>query len=218
MDPRGEAGSVQNNPALYGYYGVNGPIAFTMYLGNSGTHGGSQNGQQSGGQFYGSPAPTYDGVLYVDSKVRFEIIKDGTSNTIMVGERPPSQDLNFGWWAAGWGYNGTGTGDVVMGSREIYYAQASWYLQQLNPDGSTTAPNPACTQANVGFRDGSFRNVCDQTHWWSNHPGGANFLMCDGSVRFYSYDIDRTFISGSNTITILMAMQTRNGNEVFSLP
>jgi len=41
MDPRSPAQLMVNSPSLYGYYGVNGPIAFTMYLGNSGTNGGN---------------------------------------------------------------------------------------------------------------------------------------------------------------------------------
>jgi prepilin-type N-terminal cleavage/methylation domain-containing protein/prepilin-type processing-associated H-X9-DG protein len=213
MDPRNEAQLVVDAPNLYGYYGVTGPIAFTMYLGNSGTHGGNgccidshntANGSWSGH----NPAPTFDGVLYADSHVRTTDISDGSTNTIMVGERPPSQDLNFGWWFAGWGYNGTGTGDVVMGAREIYYLN-SGYVVKLDPaTGNTSAPNPACSSANVGFIPGRVDNPCDQIHYWSNHPNGGNFLMADGSVRFMPYTANN----------ILPALATRNGNETFTLP
>jgi hypothetical protein len=30
-------------------------------------------------------------------------ITDGLSNTLMVGERPPSSDFQYGWWYAGAG-------------------------------------------------------------------------------------------------------------------
>src|SRR5262245_15087743 len=38
-----------------------------------------------------------DGVLYLDSATKFAHITDGTSNTLMVGERPPSADGSLGW-------------------------------------------------------------------------------------------------------------------------
>ncbi len=196
MDPRGTANSVVNVPSsgpAYDFYGVVGPIAFTMYLGNSGTNGGP-----------GYYKPTGDGVLYMDSHVRLSDITDGTSNTIMVGERPPSQDLNFGWWFAGWGYNGTGTGDVVMGSREIYFP-ASGYMGSF--DGTTFTP-ATCSTSNVGLLPGRVDNPCDEMHYWSNHPGGVNFLMGDASVRFMPYTANN----------ILPALATRNGNETFALP
>jgi prepilin-type N-terminal cleavage/methylation domain-containing protein/prepilin-type processing-associated H-X9-DG protein len=195
MDPRGETNSVAINPAVFG---VPGPIAFTMYLGNSGTNGGDFSYYYGGG-----PAPTFDGVLYLNSRVRVTDITDGSSNTLCVGERPPSVDMNFGWWFAGWGYNGTGTGDDVLGSRETYYPLA--LSQQY---GITQTNGQACPTTNVGLLPGNIANPCDETHYWSEHSGGCNFLFCDGSVRFLSYSAN----------TILPQLATRNGNETFTMP
>ena len=63
------------------------------------------------------------GILYWGSTNRLIDISDGTSNTLMVGERPPSKDLEYGWWFAGAGYS-QGLGDVVLGARETGYAAA----------------------------------------------------------------------------------------------
>src|SRR5262249_72782 len=97
-------------------------VAFTEYLAFSGITQGSQ--------------PDKKGVFYIktssiNSKQDMKDITDGLSNTLFVGERPPSADLDFGWWFAGAGFplNGTsgaqfGTGDVLMGSYETAYWNA----------------------------------------------------------------------------------------------
>jgi prepilin-type processing-associated H-X9-DG protein len=48
---------------------------------------------------------------------------------------------------------------------------------------------------------------CHQGHFWSLHPGGANFAFADGSVRFLSYSAE----------PILPALATRAGGEVVGL-
>src|SRR5262249_51766342 len=85
--------------------------AITSYLGNAGTTGTSS-----------TPVTGYNGVLHWESQVRITDITDGTSNTIMVGERPPSSDLDFGWWFAAYGWDGHGDGDCVMTTNDINIA------------------------------------------------------------------------------------------------
>ena len=45
----------------------------------------------------------------------------------------------------------------------------------------------------------------------SRHPGGANFALVDGSVRFVS-------ASSTSNLTVLQAMSTRAGGEVVNAP
>jgi prepilin-type processing-associated H-X9-DG protein len=45
-------------------------------------------------------------------------------------------------------------------------------------------------------------------HFWSRHPGGANFLIADGAVRFLRYEAN----------SFLPALASREGGEPVSLP
>jgi prepilin-type processing-associated H-X9-DG protein len=113
-------------------------------------------------------------------------ITDGTSNTIMVAERPPSADKTWGWWSSG------KYGDTVLGAANRYPFYDFW------GDSSGYVP---CPQAGpFYFQPGDVRNNCDSSHFWSLHPGGGNFLFADGSVHFLGYQIGTTIIPAMATI------------------
>jgi len=158
--------------------------ALTCYLGNSGT-----------------TATKFDGVLYLKSKVKLVEIIDGTSNTIMVGERPPNSNVEFGWWFTAYGYDGQGNADCVMTSNDI--AVANYFVANYSASPNLPCDGPA--SAKFVMQPSKNPNIgCDAAHYWSFHSGGCLFLMGDGSSRFVSYTNNG----------LLPALSTRSGGEV----
>jgi type II secretory pathway pseudopilin PulG len=100
---------------------------------------------------------------------RIADITDGTSNTICIGE--------IRMWC----------GDHHRGG--LFNSNALWT--------ATTAPInfPTCPNQGPGTSTGSF--TCNHFANWqtsqgfkSRHPGGAQFVLCDGSTRFIAETID----------------------------
>lgn len=156
------------------HYTSNGPItllvASTDYVGLNGTN-----------------FKNKDGIFFQNSATKFGEIRDGLSNTLLLGERPPSKDFWYGWWYAGRGQANSGSPDMILGVREL----------------NESAPKlGGCDFGPYGFRSGS-NEMCDTLHFWSYHPGGANYCFADGSVRFLPYDAD----------DILPILATRAGRE-----
>lgn len=168
--------------------------SLTSYLGVNGRH---QFKEQAG------PANVVgqNGALYINSGRRFRDFVDGTSNTVVIGERPPSENRLYGWqWAGAGDSPFFGTGDVVLGVHE---------------------------RAQIGnqpefFRPGDVRDPDDQHrfHFWSLHPSGGNWALGDGSTRFLTYLIDRQEETATNNreLTILESMASVADNDVFEMP
>ena len=55
------------------------------------------------------------------------------------------------------------------------------------------------------FLPGVVGSENDLTHFWSMHTGGAFFVLCDGSVRFFSHSMSNNEFQ---------ALGSRNGSEI----
>jgi prepilin-type N-terminal cleavage/methylation domain-containing protein/prepilin-type processing-associated H-X9-DG protein len=169
------------------------PMGFTDYVGNSGSLGDPYSG------------PQFNGVLYPDSKVKLTQILDGTSNTLLVGEHPPSNDFNLGWWFDGAGMDNAGNMEILMNTQgwnePTVISFVSAFYTQYQP----------CLNSGItlsGFVPGDPNNICSVGHYWSLHAAGMNMLMADGSVRFAYY--------GMSPVTFT-AMASRAGGEIPNL-
>jgi prepilin-type N-terminal cleavage/methylation domain-containing protein/prepilin-type processing-associated H-X9-DG protein len=175
--------------------------ALTSYLGVSGRDQFREAIAGSGNPGPGAKLPGQDGILYVNAGVKLTM-QDGTSNTIVVGERPPSNNLEYGWMWAGSGDSPYfGATDVVLGVRE-------------RPGAPSGAPD--------FFRPGNLNDPQDlhRYHFWSLHPGGGMWLFADGHVGFLTYAVGTqnvAVVSGIN-VSMLEALASRNGGETVNLP
>jgi prepilin-type processing-associated H-X9-DG protein len=130
-----------------------------------------------------------NGVLFRNSQIRFADIGDGTSNTLLIGERPPV--FNGRWYGIWYRDSGTyfeGTLGVVMGVRE---------------KNRMVVTVGSCPPGYYKFSPGRLGDPCDVFHFWSFHSGGANFAFCDGTVRFLGYE----------KTGIMSALASRNGGD-----
>ncbi|MGI8979757.1 MAG: DUF1559 domain-containing protein [Pirellulaceae bacterium] len=159
--------------------------AFSSYLGVAG----SPIGMVQVGPNTFQPAP---GMLGQSPGPNFGQVTDGLSSTLMVGERPPPASGQAGRW-----YSVFGVGGLFPGP------DGAMLIPQL-----ASFPEDPCVPSGIGFGPGRLGNPCDRNHFWSLHPGGGNFLLADGSTRFFHY----------SAAPIMPALATRSGNEIVELP
>jgi prepilin-type N-terminal cleavage/methylation domain-containing protein/prepilin-type processing-associated H-X9-DG protein len=161
-----------------------------------------------------------NGLIYSQSATRLASITDGTSNTILFGERAHgifggSDAPFFFWWNSGW------WGDTFF---------------------DTLFPINAYRKL-AGQLDLSDPNNTYGGWWWvplegasSFHPGGANFACADGSVKFIkdtiatwqndpnnfgdpvgvTYGAYNQYQWGNSKPRVYQALATRAGGEVIS--
>ena len=108
-----------------------------------------------------------NGIFDISSTgIRLTDVTDGTSNTLMVGERPPTASLFEGWW-------GASDYDNLLSTRQLY---------------GDLFGAPGCVLPGL-YGPGSLKGPCngDGNHFWSFHTGGGNWVLGDASVRFLPY-------------------------------
>ena len=161
--------------------------ALTSYGGSAGTW-----------SFHPSRMPSGfvpDGIFLLNTPVKISDVTDGTSQTLLLGERYHRDVLYETWAAASGGRNNMsstgfwapstglpGVGDVTLSTLvQINY---------LHPAGAAINDN--------NYED---RRI---SAYGSGHTGGASFAMADGSVRFISENV---------SLTVLQQVSTRRGGE-----
>jgi prepilin-type N-terminal cleavage/methylation domain-containing protein/prepilin-type processing-associated H-X9-DG protein len=202
-----------------------GQYALTTYGGNGGTWPFPPARSPVDGVFFttgpaSQPTPGQRGVTFTS-------ILDGTSNTLLLGERivgdsnldtflqapfdtpptPPLQPVaSYMVWAPPPGPNSAGglLGALVTIN---YRHSTTWAPPPVPPDWPVGLPPPPPPPVPWGQLS---------LQWWarlsaygSYHTGGVNVALCDGSVRF---------LRETTPLEVLRALSTRAGAEVVTLP
>lgn len=170
-------------------------------------------GGNGGSRSYDPQFATNDGVFFVigpgsqtapgKQPIQMAGITDGLSNTLLFGERshfdnnhdsfaanitPPSgQFLNpmgaVGWWGASGGR--LAAGDVTLSA----YAPINFRIPAKFADGGSMVPPATNYNSYLYYND---RRI---SAFGSQHPGGANFALGDGSVRFISQNTNQVLLT-----------------------
>lgn len=173
------------------------------------------------------------GIFYENSRIRFQDITDGTSQTICISEQVLSDPADAGSTAGNWngaspttgfvlttGNNNSNTGPELLnypgdcvagnrlqltrGNRLIYGAPGHTMYNHVR------SPNDLQVDCRGGLPH-SQRNF----YWWSRlshnvashsrHTGGVQSLFCDGHVQFISNSVD---------LSVWRSLGSRSGGEV----
>jgi prepilin-type N-terminal cleavage/methylation domain-containing protein/prepilin-type processing-associated H-X9-DG protein len=163
-----------------------------------GFHGMSSYGGNAGKRSVLSSKMTRDGIFFTDSRVSSTDITDGTSNTLLFGERF-HRDLEFDRQQP----------DLWPGITPLGGVGRWSYVADLRANSQVTLSTPVQINYRVppgGGRPALEDRVCA---FGSGHPGGANFAFADGSGRF---------LSDSTLLSTLQALSTGAGGEVVTMP
>ena len=114
----------------------------------------------------------------------------------------------YGWAGSAVPANGVMIYDQPIGLRQITDGSAHTILVAEDSGRGTTMDGEWADGENI-FDAGLPINALQNNEIWSDHPGGAQVLFCDGSVHF---------LTESTDLSVLAALCTRAGGEVTQWP
>jgi prepilin-type N-terminal cleavage/methylation domain-containing protein len=184
------------------------PASISNYLANAGPW--MQDGQVAdinltnagGHETPAPPPPDFGGVMFERSRVRIQDISDGTTNTAMIAEHTGLTCQNntvltdnggqscYGYWANADSFSND-TGQTTVATDVCFSA----YPAGVNGGNQV----PAGTSTRIG-------NPGDIS---SQHEGGAQIALCDGSVHFFNSSINQV---------VLQFICVRNDQQIISIP
>lgn len=154
--------------------GTNVDVATSNYVGTNSVGDVIINGLL-GGVSGGTSAGGHQGLFQENSAVRFRDILDGASNTLLFGERR-------------WQHKDSTTGAfVVDGAANVYGVQqtTTGTVSSLN-QWISSAVGTSRGRINYGL---GVQHVANSS-FSSYHPGGAQFALADGSVKFVTETVE----------------------------
>lgn len=169
------------------YNGNSGPKGTNPVTGlpyNVNTGGASQGGLAADGvlPYMSSKSPqTTQAPIPPPSGITITDITDGTSNTLLLFE--------FSWFGL----------ETAPGSFRAWQRGIAWNNDSSCSKNVTNAPGTVKYNGGSNYNDASMG---------SNHTGGFNVAMADGSIRFLRNSIDLN--------KVLLPMASRNGGEIIA--
>ncbi len=164
-----------------GVAGAKGPKPVAVGGGNYEMQNATANFSTDHGNF------AINGVLTLNRHFGFRDITDGLSNTLMMGEASAQPGAG---WASSWrpwiqGASSNANNGAMYGCKNVRW-----------PIGPT------------GYNGNNAARLYNDVRFGSQHTGGAQFLLGDGTVRFVSENID---------FATYQALASRGGGEIASL-
>lgn len=157
---------------------VSGGVTYYFGMNSYGGNGGTKS-------YYMDTALKTDGVFWINSKVKFASILDGTSHTFFFGERLHNDPVYTNIKTlGGWAWNS-------------YLSHQDYIFSSPVPVNYTIPVGTPLTFAVQDPRTCAFGSA---------HPNGANFAFGDGSARFMT-------LTGNADLPVLQALSTRRGGE-----